>query len=107
MKKLKKSVDPEPKRSSSNYLSLTKIREIKSRLNRIKGHLEFVGKMVEERRCVDEILLQLSAVKSAMNRVATLLLEEELQSCVRECLPDTPERIIRLSNAISSFLKQS
>lgn len=51
-------------------------------LRRIEGQVRGIIKMIEdERYCVD-ILLQLSAVKSALSRVQERILERHICSCV-------------------------
>ncbi|OJY15445.1 MAG: transcriptional regulator [Nitrosospira sp. 56-18] len=53
------------------------------RLNRIEGQVRGVNKMVsEDRYCVD-ILNQISALKSALDAVAMLLLENHTHGCLQ------------------------
>jgi DNA-binding FrmR family transcriptional regulator len=64
--------------------------------------------MVEERRCADEILLQVAAVKAALSRFASVLLEHELESCVLGCMEgDAEERLGRVTKVLATLLKQS
>lgn len=49
--------------------------DLKSRINRAKGHLKSIAKMIDEDRTCEEIVLQLSAVKSAVNEVMISILE--------------------------------
>jgi DNA-binding FrmR family transcriptional regulator len=58
-------------------------RELLRRLKRAEGQVGAVGRMVEEGEdCVD-VLLQISAVRGALAKVAQALLESHLQTCVR------------------------
>ncbi len=53
------------------------------RMNRIAGQVNGVTKMIhEDRYCVD-VLVQISAVKSALDGVAMHLLEDHTRHCVR------------------------
>ncbi|MCS7299579.1 MAG: metal-sensitive transcriptional regulator [Spirochaetia bacterium] len=52
---------------------------LKSRINRAKGHLESIVKMIEEDRPCEEIVLQLVAVKSAVNETIISILEGHLE----------------------------
>jgi len=65
------------------YLSEESARELIGRLSRIEGQVRGLRRMIEERRSCDEILIQISAVKSALSGVAVKLLEDHVQSCVK------------------------
>jgi CsoR family transcriptional regulator, copper-sensing transcriptional repressor len=57
--------------------------ELIKRLNRIEGQVRGLSKMVEgDRYCVD-ILIQVSALRAALDAVALQLLETHLQGCVQ------------------------
>lgn len=60
------------------------IKSIESRINRINGQLAGINKMVKENRYCADILVQLSAVSSAVKGLATIILEDHLKSCVTE-----------------------
>ena len=47
-----------------------------NRLARAIGHLESVKKMVEDGRDCSEVLIQLSAVRSAINNIGKVILED-------------------------------
>lgn len=58
--------------------------KIINRLKRAEGQAKAIRKMYEDdKNCLD-IIQQVSATKSALNKVATILLKEELQSCYGE-----------------------
>ncbi len=65
------------------YLSQGMSQELMKRLSKIEGQVRGLQKMVEEKRDCNEILVQLSAAKSALNSVAILLLEGHFNSCVK------------------------
>ncbi|MDI3281198.1 MAG: metal-sensitive transcriptional regulator [Bacillota bacterium] len=52
------------------------------RLAKIEGHVRGIKRMAEEGRSCDELLIQLAAVRSALNQVTRLILEDHLESCV-------------------------
>ena len=52
----------------------TQTKSVLNRLSRAAGHLESVKKMVESGRDCTEVLIQLSAVKSAINNVGKIIL---------------------------------
>lgn len=51
-------------------------------LARTAGHVTSIRRMVEEGRPCPDVLVQLAAVKSALNRVARLVLEDHIESCL-------------------------
>jgi len=56
------------------------------RLNRIKGQVRGIGKMIaDDRYCID-ILTQVSAVQSALDALALQLLEHHLHGCVQHAV---------------------
>lgn len=58
--------------------------KIINRLKRAEGQAKAIRKMYEDdKKCLD-IIQQVNATKSALNKVATILLKEELQSCYGE-----------------------
>lgn len=51
-------------------------------MNRIAGQVEGVKKMVHDQRYCPDILIQLRAVRAAINAVEASILETHLDSCV-------------------------
>jgi len=96
------------KETQSDYLSDETVRSLVRRLSRIEGHVRAVKRMIEERRCCDDILTQSAAVRSALDRVTVKLVEEELLNCLTTCgQPDAEERMTSAMKALSSMLKHS
>ena len=58
------------------YLSEESVDEFLKRLSRIEGQVRGMRKIIEDRRSCDEILVQISAVKSALNFLMLRLIEE-------------------------------
>ena len=59
-------------------------KEIKSRLNRIEGQIRGIGKMVEEDVYCDDILNQITSVRSALSGVSKKLLSQHIKSCISD-----------------------
>lgn len=57
-------------------------RNLKSRLNRIEGQVRAINRMIEEDVYCDDVLTQIRATRSALNSVATKLLEQHMKSCI-------------------------
>jgi DNA-binding FrmR family transcriptional regulator len=52
------------------------------RLKTIEGHLRGVIRMVEEEAYCIDVIRQIQAVESALNKVSARILEDHLNSCV-------------------------
>lgn len=77
------------------------------RLKRIEGQVKGIQKMVEdERYCVD-ILTQISAIRSAINKVGSIILENHMKGCVSQSIKqgDSEEMIDELMKTIDKFVK--
>ena len=57
---------------------------LKSRLNRIEGQVRAINRMIEEDVYCDDVLTQIRATRSALNSVATKLLEQHMKSCIAD-----------------------
>ena len=57
-------------------------RAIVNRLSRIEGHIRSIKQMVEDERDCADVLIQLSAVRSAVDKVGRVVLEDHLESCL-------------------------
>lgn len=60
------------------------VRALVGRLNRIGGQIAGIRKMIEENRYCGEVLVQVSAVESAVRAFGYLVLEDHLATCVSE-----------------------
>lgn len=79
-----------------------------NRLARIEGHLRSIRQMVLDHRCADEILLQVTAVKAALNQFSAALLDHELKACMNSCMEgNAEERLDKVVRVLSTLLKQS
>ena len=56
------------------------------RLRRIEGQVKGIQKMVEEEKYCGDILIQIAAVRSAMNSVGGLILENYMKNCLKNYL---------------------
>ena len=70
------------------------VRSLVNRLNRIMGQLNGIRKMVEENRYCGEVLVQVSAVESAVRAFGYQILEEHLATCVSEKIKAGDESIV-------------
>lgn len=76
------------------------------RLSRAIGHLEAVKKMVEEEQDCSEILIQLAAVKSAINNAGKVILKDHISHCIVDAVETGNQKALDdLSIAIDKFIK--
>lgn len=77
-----------------------------TRLKRSEGQLRGIQKMMEEERdCVD-IITQLTAVRSSVDRIIELMITENLTSCINDPLEDPRAQKERLEKAIKYLIKR-
>jgi len=81
-------------------------RQIVSRLARIEGHVGAVKRMVEEGRACPEVLVQIAAVRSALDKAAKLLLADHMEHCVLDSLKggDAERHLADLHEALERFI---
>ena len=80
--------------------------EVVNRLSRAIGHLEAVKRMVADGRDCCEVLIQLSAVKSAINNAGKVILKDHIDHCIVDAVESgNMDELDRLYNAIDKFIK--
>lgn len=52
------------------------------RLKIVEGHIRGIERMVEQEEYCIDVIRQIQAVQSALNKVSTMILEEHLNSCL-------------------------
>lgn len=81
-------------------------REVSNRLARAIGHLQKVKQMVEDDEDCSEVLVQLAAVKSAINNTGKVILKDHMEHCIVHAVEDgDTEMIAELNDAIDKFMK--
>ena len=84
---------------------MTKLKYI-TRLKRSDGQLRGIQKMMEEDRdCVD-IITQLTAVRSSVDRIIELMITENLTTCINQPLDDPEAQKERLEKAVQYLIKR-
>ena len=84
--------------------SHTQTRAVINRLARAIGHLESVKRMVEDGRDCTEVLVQLAAVRSALNSTAKVILKDHLEHCLDDVNSGDSDQITALNEAIDKFM---
>ena len=81
-------------------------RAIVNRLSRAIGHLEKVKRMVEAGHDCTEVLVQLAAVRSALDNTGKVILKDHMRHCLVEAVVGGDEDAIdELYQAIDKFMK--
>ena len=75
-----------------------------NRLSRAIGHLEKVKRMVEEGYDCSEVLVQLAAVRSALNSTAKVILKDHLEHCITDASANDADQLAALNEAIDKFM---
>ena len=89
-----------------HHHSHAQTKAVLNRLSRAIGHMESIKRMVEEGRDCSEVLIQLSAVKSAINNTGKIILQDHIEHCIVDAVEHGDRDAIReLEKAIDRFMK--
>lgn len=81
-------------------------KQVINRMSRIIGHAEAVKRMIEEGKDCSEILIQIAAVRSALNNVGKMILEDHINHCVLEAIENKDkEPLEKLNATIDKFIR--
>ena len=81
-------------------------RAVLNRLSRAIGHLQSVKRMVEEGRDCAEVLVQIAAVRSAIDNTGKIILQDHLKHCIVDAAKDGDQQAIDdLCKAIEKYMK--
>ena len=82
------------------------LRRVVNRLSRIEGHIRGIKTMVQESRPCPDVLVQIAAVRGAVDRVARMILDEHLTECIARAAQEgnIEVEIKELKAALDRFL---
>jgi DNA-binding FrmR family transcriptional regulator len=84
----------------------TKTKAVLNRLSRAIGHLNSVYHMVEQERDCSEVLIQLAAVRSALNKTCEVILKDHLEHCIVDAVKNGDmETLEELKRAVELLMK--
>ncbi len=69
--------------------------KVKNRMKRIEGQIRGILKMMEEDKECRDVVTQMSAVRSAIDRTAALIVSMNLEQCIREDKGENSEDLIK------------
>jgi DNA-binding FrmR family transcriptional regulator len=89
------------------YLDPEVEKELQDRLSRIEGHVRGIKRMLGEHGTCEDLLLQVAAVRAALQQVQSRLLENHLETCVADAMRSGKgaKALERLKGALSQVLK--
>ncbi len=74
-------------------------------MNRAIGHMESIKNMIADERDCSELLIQIAAVRSAINNIGKLILEDHINHCVVHAIETGDEEMLEeLREAIEKFV---
>lgn len=92
--------------ANGHHHSHTQTKAVLNRLSRAIGHMESIKRMVEDGRDCSEVLIQLSAVKSAINNTGKIILQDHIEHCIVDAVEHGDRDAIKeLEKAIDRFIK--
>ena len=102
------SLEPDPVHAHHHHLSHHHSPEEKkrqlNRLSRVIGHLQHVKRMIEEDRDCADVLMQLSASRSALTGLGKEIINEHITHCITHAVQDGDmEAIEEFQKAIEKF----
>lgn len=81
--------------------------DVIQRLSKIEGHIRGIKKMLEEGQPCDQILIQMSAVKSALIKATKVLLEDHFDHCLLDKNQDDAlkKELVDFKKILENFIK--
>lgn len=82
-------------------------KDILMRLKRVEGQVKGIQKMIEEEKSCVDILTQIAAVRAAVNRAGSLILEQHSMKCIQNAVSceDREKALNELAKTMQSFMK--
>lgn len=79
---------------------------ILNRMSRAIGHMESIKNMIADDRDCSEVLIQIAAVRSAINNIGKIILEDHINHCVVDAIETGDAQVLQdLEEAIDKFVK--
>jgi len=77
------------------------------RLRRIEGQIKGIQRMIENEKYCADILIQIAAVRAALNKVGLIIFEDHTKGCVAEAIQTDcgDNKINELIDVLSKFIK--
>lgn len=79
--------------------------KVKSRLKRIEGQMRGVLRMMEEGQDCKDVITQLSAIRSGVDRTIGVIVSENLVECVKQADGDNEKMNDSIQQAVNLLVK--
>lgn len=81
--------------------------DIMKRLKKIEGQVKGIQRMIEENKNCTDVLIQVAAVRAAINRVGTMVFENHTRGCLKTAIENGKgeEVINELIDVLVKFTK--
>ncbi|GEL08459.1 metal-sensitive transcriptional regulator [Salisediminibacterium halotolerans] len=79
--------------------------EVKNRMKRLEGQVRGVLRMMEEEKDCKEIITQMTAIRSALDRATATVVAKNLETCLRNEVKTDEERDEVIDEAIQLLVK--
>ncbi len=79
--------------------------KVKNRMKRIEGQVRGLLKMMEEGKDCRDVVTQISAVRSALDRTSALVVSENLEKCIREEAKNGEEAEEMIQEAVNLLVR--
>ena len=77
-----------------------------TRLATVEGSIAAIRRMMDDGRPCEELLLQLKAAESSINKISKLILKDHFEHCVKEGIQSGDENAIEsFSNILDKYMK--
>ncbi|GGA28269.1 metal-sensitive transcriptional regulator [Okeania sp. KiyG1] len=82
------------------------LQRLVNRLSRIEGHVRGIKTMIKDSRPCPDVLVQIAAVRGALDRVARMVLDNHLSDCISRATQDgdIDVEVEALKSALDRFL---
>ena len=78
-----------------------------NRINRIQGQLNGIIKMMEEGKDCKDVITQISASKSSLQRLMSIIISENLIECVKAAADDEESSQELINEAVNLLVKSN
>lgn len=80
--------------------------KVLNRLKRTEGQLRGIQKMIEDKKTCADVITQLSAVRSSVDRIMGIIVAENLRQCLENPELDQELQTAKIEQAIQLIVKK-
>ncbi len=79
--------------------------QIINRLKKIEGQVKGIQRMVDDGKCCEDIMIQISAIRAAINKVGGIILDTYIKECLITSLRNDDDKINDIIDTIVKYVK--